>query len=631
MHSRRRFRLLPPKGPNPNTPQVDPNLWIVHYGPAENNDCVPINVIPFNPVTQHMINSRAQVQRAGQIARKEFMLSDRVNWPQIPLPREGRSQPMYAPPPNARGVPQQMAYPPHAPAHPPSKRARHGAAQAQQPPMVGGPGAPAIDSAYDDDEDVTRGDMFDHLTPREVSITRYQQNHEWMEEVVSSAYRMGQIVHADLGLGLKGELAPITEGIFHAQGGDALRFPSKEDAKKTYVGHLDKGLAVEFRKRVDERIESTKAEIAKMEAEHAKMLAKFKASSIVKHAEQELRTAATQDGGESLRLDGRAEDGEDSMGRRSQKHNKSVDEIVSGVESFLGRKAEVVHDVRRIQDGGYQEPVPEPEPMPQPVVAPAKSSSVPSASMSRQPSQADSQNSGIMVGDSDIDMEGTAAGLLDQMHTGLSSNSTPINNFPTPQPQFSAMQSNVATPANLGAPSPHPANPEGEQVPAKSENVAMENAGQAKEGTSTTTGTAPDQGTGSGDWVVVPKGGVSPVPSPGAAAAAPAANASAAAPATTVAEPRPAPAAAASKPPSAVPTPAAGDAESMSFDNNDFSSLGDLDTAGEALAGYDPPTIGATSAGDLGDGLDLNMDMEDSAFGDAFHGVDSGEGGGDMS
>jgi hypothetical protein len=64
------------------------------------------------------------------------------------------------------------------------------------------------------------------------------------------------------------------------------------------------------------------------------------------------------------------------------------------------------------------------------------------------------------------------------------------------------------------------------------------------------------------------------------------------------------------------------DGGSASFDHNDFSSLGDLDTAGDALAGYDTPDLGG-EAGGLGEDLDLEMDMEDSAFGDAFHGVDS--------
>lgn len=142
--------------------------------------------------------------------------------------------------------------------------------------------------------------------------------------------------------------------------------------------------------------------------------------------------------------------------------------------------------------------------------------------------------------------------------------------------------------------------------------------------------TVPDQGTESGDWVVVSKNdGSQGGPSPSAAGAA-AVGTSAGTP-----QAQPAPAAAAptataeepvktqepqvaSKPVSAAPTPA--DGEGFDGDHNDFSSLGDLDTAGDALASYDG------TGGDLGDGLDLNMDMDDSAFGDAFHGVEQSAG-----
>ncbi len=136
--------------------------------------------------------------------------------------------------------------------------------------------------------------------------------------------------------------------------------------------------------------------------------------------------------------------------------------------------------------------------------------------------------------------------------------------------------------------------------------------------------TAPDQGTESGDWVVVPKdaastGGVSLTP--GLATAANGESRSAhSASATTY------------KPPSAAATPAVTEGGSITFDQNDFSSLGDLDTAGDAMAGYDAPALDG-SAGELGEGLDLQMDMEDSAFGAAFHGVDqpsSGTPGHDM-
>lgn len=168
------------------------------------------------------------------------------------------------------------------------------------------------------------------------------------------------------------------------------------------------------------------------------------------------------------------------------------------------------------------------------------------------------------------------------------------------------------------APAPAPEAPEVPTAPAAPEASEVTDAPKESSG-------APDQEATTGDWVVVPKGGVSPGASPNAATEAPV-PAPASAPTPTTEAPKPE--AATSKPTSAAPTPAVGDSESMAFDgdNNDFSSLGDLDTAGDALAGYDPPTLDGTPGG-LGDSLDL--DMDDSAFGDAFHGVNTSNEGGD--
>jgi hypothetical protein len=437
---------------------------------------------------------------------------------------------------------------------------------------------PQLSNAFDDEEDTSLGDMFDHLTPREVSIARYQQNHEWMEELLSSPYRIGQIVYPDLGLGLQGELAPLTEGIFEAPGYDAKEHPPKNP----YVGRLDAGLADEFRKRVAEKVASTEKEIEQMQVQHEKMMNKFKSNSVIKHAEKDLRVAVEETGPEFWRLEGRVEEGEEGVSSWKQK-DKGVEDIVASVESALGRHARVVHDVMRIQDGGYQEPVPdEPLLIPPPVTASQTeaSNAGPSDSMSRQLSQSGlsqtgmSQNSGVMIGDSDIDMGGTAAGMLDQMNTGLSATSTPNNlNFPTPQMAISQPTSAAGTPAVPDA------------EPAK------------------------DTSTADSDWVVVPKGGVSPtsggVAPPTNAEAAlstgaeaggtEAAKASPAAP-TPGAATVPTPAPATSKPASAAPTPGiGGDSDSMALDGNDFGSLGgDLDTAGEALAGYEPATMGGT-------------------------------------
>ncbi|KAK0656542.1 hypothetical protein B0T16DRAFT_315181 [Cercophora newfieldiana] len=600
IHSRRRFRLVPSQVQGGNIPQVDPNLWLVHYGPSEKQDRLPVTMLPVTAVMQQTMSIRQQLFQMGQIARKEFMLSDRINWPHVPLPARGQN--IYPPPMPNRNVPQAMAYPPHpghgAPAVGPTPKRRGGHAQgAAHPPQMMGAPFPGMDSIFDDDEDISRGDMFDHLTPQEMSMHRYRQNHEWMEEILSSPYRIGQLEVADLGLGRRGELASLTDGVFESQGNGNWEL----GPKKPYTGHLDPEIAKMFKARVEERSAAHKAEIAKMKEEHEKMLASLSGLATIKQAEQDLRFATEETGSEFWRLEGRLEDSDEGMNRLSLYQNKKVDDILARVEEAVGRRAAVVRDVCRVQEGGYQEPAPEPEPEPvqQPAVDPGLSA--PSASMSRQPSHAGSQNSGVMIGDSDIDMGGTAAGLLDQMHGGFSSTSTPINSFPTPQPHLSAIPSSAATPANLNIPSPAPVPaPTSQPLPSAGDDVKMDEADATR-----ASATASDQGTGSGDWVVVPKGGGSPAsfgnPSAPAGSTDPGAS--------TLGDGSAAQLAASSKAPSAAQTPADG----IGFDSNDFSSLGDLDTAREALEGYDPPSVDPSGA------LDVDDLMHGSQFDNAYH------------
>ncbi|KAL9943707.1 hypothetical protein D7B24_002230 [Verticillium nonalfalfae] len=602
VRARRRFRLVPSQQVNINAPQPDISLWLVHYGQADPQDRLPINMVPFTQDSQTMLNQRNYLQNCGQITRKDFMLSDRGNWPQIAWPRSGGNRQQVYAPIQSRRLPQQMAYPTHQQVMPTGRRggrqtqaqaAAQAAAQSQAPPPP--PGSLAALQLELEDEDLY-GDVFDTLTPRDIALSRYQQNHEWMEEVWSSPYSLIHITPPDLGLGLKGELAPLTDGIFSSQGGEA----HLENPKKPYVGKLDKGLADEFRKRAQEHIDTTNAEIEKMKADHEAAIAKMKANATILSAEKELRHSVEERGAEFWRLEGQVTDSDEGSSAWSQKHNKKIDDIVAQVEAHLGRQIAVLHGVNRVQAGGYLEPVPEPvkkaTPVPVKEATPVALPNVGAESndMSRRPSHAGSQQSGATGDDADIDMGGTAAGLLDEMHTGLSSTSTPLN-FPTP----SGLNSGVATPANLGAPSPAPAAASG-----PGPDVSMANTDANKDAAASS-----GQDQGSGDWVVVPKGGVSPdtnantTPAP---APAPAPDAAAAAAAT-------APTAVAARQGSAVGTPA------LTEGDNDFSSLGDLDTAGEALAGYDGGLDGG--AGSLGDGLDLNMEMEDSAFGDAFHGA----------
>ncbi|KAG7115209.1 hypothetical protein HYQ44_007727 [Verticillium longisporum] len=571
VRARRRFRLVPSQQVNINAPQPDISLWLVHYGQADPQDRLPINMVPFTPDSQTMLNQRNYLQNCGQITRKDFMLSDRGNWPQIAWPRTGGNRQQVYAPIQSRRLPQQMAYPTHPQVMPTGRRggrqtqaqaAAQAAAQSQAPPPP--PGSLAALQLELEDEDLY-GDVFDTLTPRDIALSRYQQNHEWMEEVLSSPYSLIHITPPDLGLGLKGELAPLTDGIFSSQGGEA----HLENPDKPYVGKLDKGLADEFRKRAQEHIDTTNAEIEKMKADHDAAIAKMKANATILTAEKELRHSVEERGSEFWRLEGQVTDSDEGSSAWSQKHNKKIDDIVAQVEAHLGRQIAVLHGVNRVQAGGYLEPVPEPAKKATP--APVKEATpvaVPnlgaeSNDMSRRPSQAGSQQSGATGDDADIDMGGTAAGLLDEMHTGLSSTSTPLN-FPTP----SGLNSSVATPANLGAPSPAPAAASG-----PGPDVSMANTDANKDAAASS-----GQDQGSGDWVVVPKGGVSPDANANttpASAPAPAPDAAAAAAAAT------APTAVAARQGSAVGTPA------LTEGDNDFSSLGDLDTAGEALAGYD--------------------------------------------
>ncbi|CAI4216342.1 unnamed protein product [Parascedosporium putredinis] len=444
LHARRRFRLVPAQAGNPHAPQPDVSLWIVHYGPSEPNDRIPVNMIPFDERIHALMNTRQWRTPADAV----------------------RS---------------------------PAKRARH-ASTAQNPPAPQPAQAVPAEAVYDDDEDTSRGDMFDQLTVREIALSRYQQNHEWMEEILSSAYRIDQI-------------SPLTWG------GEA----PEHTIDRPYATSLDPKLTEEFRKRITNFMETSKAEMETMKSNHEQALAQIKVSALIVQAEKELRDTVDTSEEEPWRLEGRADDAdEDSNRSLPRKSGRKMDDIVSEIESRLKQKTRS----------------PEPE-----IPAPAPALPAPAAA----------PGGGMGMDDPDLEMGGTAGELLSQMQPGVSSTSTPAAHT------ASALPSAVATPHDIGIPSPaaQPAIPEERTAqPAASDTVMGNTDSSAKAGPQT----APDQ----------------------------------------------------------AGTPVDG---GSAFEN-DFSSLGDLDTAGDALANYEAP-----SGADLGDGLDLNMDMDDSAFGDAFHGV----------
>ncbi|KAG4423512.1 hypothetical protein IFR04_003335 [Cadophora malorum] len=659
-HSRRRYRLMHSRT-NPGGPAPDPSLWIIHYTQCEPHDRVPSNVIPVDMRVREIMNTRAYLHSHGQIVQKEFMLHDRQNWPSIAFPRgQPRGQPIYGQGTPAPRVPQTMAYPtqPHPPAGlPPSKRAKTQASASQAAAAAAAAAAsaaPGLDA--DDEEDFSRGDYFDLFTPRDISIARYKQNHEWMEEILSSPYAIHQIIPSDLGLGRRGELQGLTDGIF-----DAPVDPSTDVVKNSYVGRLDPAKAELFRQRAKQHIDETNAEMERMKAKHAKRLAKFKRGSVITQAEKQLRTAVENPddmGHEVWRLEGKIEENEE--GKVINKATSRVSDIVAQVEASVGRHAAAVKELIRIQDGGYEEPaaVPSPPPaVPTPHVATPASlnGSVHLSQNGSNNGSNGSQHSGVLVGDADMDMSNSAAGLLDQYHTGLSSNATPGtgSNFPTPQPHLQA-HSSAGTPSNVHIASPQPTPQAQEQ---STPDVSMSN---------TTNEQIPSETPG-GDWVVVPSGGISPANSGSGSgtglAQAPAepqqpkstspkppisnptltdTNLNPSAPPSNPSpHPTGAGIATGTAPTSTVNTPdTTNPLPDFHTSPNDFADLGDLEGAGE-LANYGGDLGGdGEGLGDLGLDMDVDVDvdggmgMDDSAFGDAFHGVEprgdgQGEDGGD--
>lgn len=574
-HTRRRYRLLPSKFPNAPTPDI--SLWIVHYSQCEPQERIPSQVIPIDHRLQSMMQTRGYLQQQGQLVQKEFMLHDRTNWPQISFPRGQNRGPqnMYArniPPPHIN--PNQAYNLQHQQPGPPAKRVR--TQQNINQSMI--PGGVVAAHEVDDEEDTQRGDFFDHTTPREISTGRYKQNHEWMEEILSSPYAIHQIIPSDLGLGLRGELATLTEGTF-----DSPYDPGNDVEKHQYVGRLDPEKADEFRKKAMERIAETNKDIEKMKAKHAKRLAKFRKGALFSTAEKELRTAVsdpTDIGPEYWRLEGRIDEEDSEEGSKSApKIPSKVENILAQVEASLGRSAIAVQELRRVQDGGFEE------------VAVAINSA-PSPKPNPHPAHSQSLNGGTprsgMGNDLELDMDNSAAGLLDQYHTGLSSNSnaTPGSNYAhSPHP---LMQSHSAS----GTPGMHVPSPQPAQHISPAPQVQPQVAPAQQEMVTTASNN------GTGDWVVVPPGGVSPSHNSNEhSAAAPGLESGTNTPQQDFAAPN----------------------------DNDFADLEDLDTA----AGYDGHD-GDAGDGDLGLGIDDVMD--DSAFGEAFHGVEremgSGEEGG---
>lgn len=601
MHARTRYRIIG-KVPAATTP-FDPSLWIVHYSAADPNHRFPAQQVQIPGEIQLQLQQRSFLEKQGQLLRKEFMLRDRNNWPEVKfapathmpgVPGHTPARPYYNPMQQmgAMGRPPQYFQQPQVPTvggPPPPKRLRQAVPVQQPGNLPGMPPSILPDSTLDDEENTTLGDQLDYLTPKEISVTRYKQHHEWMEEIFSSPYAAQQILPIDLGLGLMGELANLTAGILDAPNADSFAKETTDPVTtqptdtitiktvpKNYY-KLDPEQMTEFEKRVAEFTGKEEVELERMKASHAKKMADLKRSKTYIKAERRLRDAA--------RGSSRLSNHSDRAGEPSESLNELEDaaqNVVQDLEQALGVTFETKKQVVCVDKGGFIEEQPAP-PAPEP--AQQVNGNVAASTNSY------SENSGLngLMDDGAMDADNTAASLLDQ-YGSTPLTGTPGANLSVPQisqPQSQA-HSAVATPSGPPVDSMHSASFAGHtSIEATSGDHELVDLDVEMSGMTNEKGEA--------DWVMVEQNdnngpSVSTAPPPTTSAAVPIQSTGT----------------------SAGPTPGVeADTTTSMFDTPEFGSFDNLDTAGDALADY------------THDGDDLGLDLDNSAFGDAFHGTET--------
>lgn len=285
-HARRRYRLVATTQMGMNNP--DPSLWLIHYSKAAPENRLPVAQLPVAPHTAQIFQARQLIQRSGPLPRKEFLLHDRSQWPMIALPT-GISKP--------------------------------GAGQ-----LVGGHrrgGSIDQQAMIEEEEDVSRGDVLDFITPREISRMRYEQHHEWMEEILESPYATKQIVPSELGLGKKGTMEVFTNGFFTAP------MSHSQDPLTGPVGKLGSVKADEFTKHADSKLAEMQADLEKMKQQHIRRMEKLKRTTDLGMAERKVRNMNPAD--------------------------DSYKTVAAHVQNMMGRKIDIVHRVHQVSKGGQQD------------------------------------------------------------------------------------------------------------------------------------------------------------------------------------------------------------------------------------------------------------------------------------
>jgi hypothetical protein len=549
-HSRRRYRLLS-GNPALGLPNPDPSLWLTHYSKASARDQLPAAQIPIMPHTHALIQQRRLIQSQGQLPRKEFMLHDRSNWPVIHLPAGV-----------ARAAGQgQLTGTGH----------RRGTSVAQE-------------VTVEEEEDVSRGDLLDFMTPRDISRVRYEQHHDWMDEIIESPYTSSSIVPSDLGFGRKGQLEELTKDFFDAPTSAAI---DTSDGPLPRVGRLPNGTADDFLRRAEDKLAVLQAELEDMRRRHARRMEKLRRSTTLTAAEKKLRSA------EHL-PEQRRTSKDASNGAASPISRDAVDELMTSVESDIGQKLTMTTTVTLMAKGGLEPlkavvapAVPAPAPASAPVAGEAQQaakSSVDTDTAMKEPQpQPQVPPSAASTQESKPEQQdGLTSSAVPQTSEPASTTDTP-EVPPAPESNKSAEEQPSQTNEGVDIPSLEDI---GADVDMDGMNDPSDNADQAGE-----------------EWVMIGEeggpnaGDVPQIPLEGeeVQTATDAAAGLADIQSTDVAQ----------QPPTQLEQD--GQLNTPDFDmGGDFDNV-DVDTAGDALASY-------------GDDEDLNLEnMEGSAFGDAFH------------
>lgn len=423
----------------------------------------------------------------------------------------------------------------------------------------------------DDEEDNSRGDLMDFLTPRDISTMRYTQHHEWMEEVFNSPYSTGQIVPVELGLGRKGELEALTKDFFKAHTDSTPNKPLPSGSDPPRVGKLEAGKAEDFAKKATEKVAEINTEMERMKQQHAKRMAKLNKGAALKAAERSLRSAPML-AGDSGVDDWKFEElpGSPTIGDAAKPdEGKSVDQINKDVEILLGKKIKVVKELECAQKGGLEEKF--------------------------ENAETDGHDYDLVSPLEPTDGQYNQSALYPtsrDLHVGDRDQVDSINH--TPQPSLDVTDHGSGEPEAQGS---------SEAIAEITSMTEMPDASGSKD-------------LDVGDWVMVdkqhgssPREEAAPHKNPADVPTAPEDGKATGKPVGTVNDP-------------ILTSDVTGNA-AEDFPVNAFSETMDfanLDTAGEALSGYDAENVsmGLDEHGDLG--------LDDSAFGEAFHAAQASPG-----